>query len=316
MKKIFGFIILLFALANNAFAYQIQSAEKTIPGDFLLGPGKKEFVVQRGQSVIDTIEIINNSGSKVWFEVTVEDIQGTNDPKQAFQMLGPGSGPYSLKDYIFPETPSFYLEDGQKIVLPIEIKIPYDISLGGLYGSVIVQTKESQNQEENSGEIQSGTKIIGRLAHLVFIRIEGNQKEEGILQDFFAQKDKEQRIILSSVFENRGNIHLNPYGKIELLDWKGQKKATMAIDPYFVLPNSKRQRDFNISNQLGFGKYRAYIYLNRGYGDIIDTKYLDFWVVSNRDRAILIVLVTLFLGILIFRKSVNKLIFKKIKKNV
>jgi len=317
MKKIFSLIFLLLVIANSAFAYQIQPAgEISVPGDFLLGPGKKEFSVARGQTVIDTIEVINNSGARVSFSVSAEDISGTNDLSQSFKMLGPGSGPYSIKDYIFPETPSFSLDNGQKIILPIEIKIPYDISTGGLYGAVIVQTKETQDQPENNSNINSGTKIIGRLAQLVFIKIQGLQKEDGALKEFFlADTGKKNNISFLTIFENKGNVHLNPYGKIEIRDCLGKKIKTLPIDPYFVLPNSKRERNFELGDSLGFGKYSAFVYLNRGYGDIVDTKYVNFWIVDQRAKVYFGIIILLVV-IMIFGKSVNKSIFKKQKKKI
>lgn len=293
MKKLNYLIILgLMVLAlgffvSDALAYQIE--DRNIPkpaegerGDFVLGPGKTELWMDPGDKSFQNLHITNRLGKTMEFRIEIEDFIGTYDPEETVKLLGEERSPYSLKDYLKPEITEFILEHGQRINLPIEISIPEDMEPGGLYGAVLVSASSpSVGPGAGEGEAQTQIKVITRLATLFFMRIKGDVLEEGFLKDFITPKNFYEKgpINFQVLFENTGNVHLSPYGLIEIKNLLGKKIDEIGLDAWFAMPDSLRLRETKWEKGLLFGRYTATAKINRGYQDIIDEKAIYFWVI-------------------------------------
>ncbi|MEK7552690.1 MAG: hypothetical protein AAB505_01115, partial [Patescibacteria group bacterium] len=75
-------------------------------------------------------------------------------------------------------------------------------------------------------------------------------------------------------------------------------------DPWFVLPASTRLREIKLDQPLPVGWYRATLTLNRGYGDIVDERFLNLviWSWSTALAGLLLILVLVCGLIIIFRR--------------
>jgi hypothetical protein len=238
------------------------------------------------------------------FKIAIEDMRGSRNTEDTVVFLGEEKGPYSLKDYVKPELTEFTLNQGQRMVLPVEISIPQDAEPGGLYGSLLVSTNPPKTEGETEANKAKGQiQLISRLGALFFIRVKGDAKEEGVLKDFTAGKNFYEKgpISLKVLYENNGSVHLNPYGVIEIRNIFGKKIDEIAVEPYFAMPDSVRMREAKWERDLLFGKYTASLSLNRGYKDIIDQKSISFWVFPWKIILIgflaLIVLISFFVWI-------------------
>ncbi|MBC7074398.1 hypothetical protein H5T58_03415, partial [Candidatus Parcubacteria bacterium] len=81
------------------------------------------------------------------------------------------------------------------------------------------------------------------------------------------------------IFENKGNVHLAPYGIIEVFNFWGKKISEIEVAPWFVLPNSLKLKEINWKeNRILVGKYKAVATIDRGYKGILDKKEVEFWV--------------------------------------
>ena len=122
----------------SVLAYEIQNlGDLETQDDFVVGPGKIELWMDAGEKKIDNFYITNRLGQEMSFKVEIEDFKGSRDPGQTTVLLGEEKGPYSLRDYIHPETTEFTFKHGERMILPVEISIPQDAEPGGLYGSVL-----------------------------------------------------------------------------------------------------------------------------------------------------------------------------------
>jgi len=289
MKKlnylIFLGLIIILGLASSfpVLAYQIENL--TLPpaetiaggrGDFVLGPGKVELWLEPGEKFTKYLNITNRLGRTIKFKIEIEDFVGTYNVDTTVQLLGGRESPYSLKDYLDPEITEFTLENGQRITLPVEIAIPEDTEPGGLYGSVLVST-----QALEAGPEETQIKSISRLGSLFFIRVKGDVLEQGFLKSFTTPEKfyKKGPIDFEILFENTGNVHLNPYGIIEIKNLLGQKIDEIELEPWFAMPDSLRLRETKWEREWLFGRYTATAKINRGYQDIIDEKSIVFWII-------------------------------------
>lgn len=307
MRKIFLTIfsigVMVFSI-NLTFglAYQIEDLTAIpIENDFVLGPGKIELLVNSGDEYIRELLITNRLGRTMNFKIEIEDFKGSRNPQEVTILLGQERGPYSLKDYLKPEITEFVLAHGQRMILPIKISIPIDAEPGGLYGTVLVSAYSSLTPEEIEKEKTKGQiSIISRLGTLFFIKVKGEVVENGFLKDFKTDKKFYGKgpISFELFFENNGNVHLTPYGIIEIYNLLGKKIEEIKLDPWFVLPDSLRMREMKWNKNFLFGRYTALASVNRGYQDIIDQKSIEFWVIPW--KILLVGLIGLFLIIWFF----------------
>lgn len=285
----------LIALAVSLFPYQ-ASAEVIIEqigsdkvfNDFVVGPGKSEVSLQPGTDRVVNITITNRMGTPKTFNLSVEDFTGSQDPSQPVVLLGDARGPYSLRDYIHIEDETFTIEHGQRAVVPVHISVPLDAEPGGLYGAVLVSTA-SLPHEKKGGT----TAIVSRIGSLFFVTVPGEAHKEGSLKEFAIENDQKVffkgPIEYNILYENKGNIYLNPYGIVRITNMFGQEVGAMEVQPWFALPGSIRLREISWDKPYLFGKYTAELSLNRGYDNVIDTERVTFYVLPLKLMLIVVV---------------------------
>ncbi len=214
-----------------------------------LTPAKLEFSVSPGQSVTKLITLKNESAENLVGEVLIENF----GPEQ-----------YALNRFLTPGVRTFALGAGETRSLPITVSLPANQGPGGLYTSVVTSFRLAS---------ETVAKAESRLASLVFVKVPGQAKEEGQLTNFQKQENS-----LYLTFKNTGNVYLNPYGGVKIKNSISGAEQIISVDPWFVLPGDTRIREIEIKNSLGLGRWQATAELNRGYGDLIDTRAIAFWI--------------------------------------
>lgn len=300
-----GFFAL--ALISPAMAYNIEAIEVDLSAkDFLVGPVKTELTIDPGKQVGTNLTITNRFEKDRDFTLEIEDFSGTKDMSELVHFWGQNKGPFSLRDFLKPELTNFSLKSGQRITMPVVITIPEGTEPGGLFGAVVVTSEptitDKALEEQNS---QGNVSLISRVASLYFIRVSGPAKEDGQLMTFSANGKffTDPKISFRTVFENNGNVSLNPSGKIEIKNIIGSKVGEIPIEPYFVLPNAARAVDYNYDGVFMLGYYTANLSLNAGYGDKIENKVVSFWVLPYK---ILILIVLILLAVIFLIQGVRK----------
>lgn len=274
-------------------------------GDFVVGPGRAEIEVKPGQTVVYEISVANRISDNRTFELTVEDVAGSNDASQAVVLLGDAVGPYTIKDYISFPSKTFTLNLGERARIPVTVTIPPNAAPGGYYGSVLVSTV--QEAPLVSGQT-TRSPIVARVGTLFFVTVPGEMKYEGETKaltlknsQFWYEKGP---IALNVVYENTGSVHLNPYGDLRIKNLFGEEVGFVELEPWFVLPKSLRSREVTWDRELLFGRYVASVSINRGYEDIVDEQSVVFWVLPWKVVAGIFALVfIIFFGFRIFFRT-------------
>lgn len=294
-------------LGNGAaFASTITSYED-IPvfNDFVVGPTKHELFLEPGQTGVVELSVMNRLGRPMAFQLTIEDFTGSYDPDQTVMLLGDQRGPYSLRDYLKPELTDFTLSHGQKIFFKVEVAVPTDAEPGGRYGAILVSTNpEAPSLQGMAGAATAGVKIRTRIASLFFVRVKGEVQMQGFLKDFKLVNRPQWGfyeggpVEFAIAFQNEGSVHTVPYGLIEIRNLLGKKVGEVKVDPYFAMPSSLRTREVSWDKSWLLGRYEARLFLNRGYGDIIDKMSLTFWVIPW--KVLFVTVFVLFVFVLFF----------------
>lgn len=274
--------VLAFGFVPSASALTITDTSADIRDDFVVGPAKTELFMKRGDKVVKSLSVVNRTDREQTFTIEVEDFTGSKDLKQVVVLLGNDRGPYSLRDYIKPEQNSFRLKSKQRAVLDVTISIPNDAEPGGHYGSVLVSSAPSSQDDE---VLDNKSRTISRIGALYFVRVEGKIKEDGRVSDFRMEGNKSiyERgpFIFELLFENNSSVHLTPNGTIEVKNMLGRKVKDLEVAPFFSLPDSLRAAVVSWETDFAFGRYTATANINRGYKespDQVDVMTISFWV--------------------------------------
>ncbi len=263
------------------FEIEKLTGDRINQGDFVVGPGRIEKDVKPGQTFVEYISVSNRISDNRTFELTVEDIAGSDETDEAVVLLGEEKGPYTIKDYIsFPEK-TFSLKLGERARIPVTITIPPDAEPGGFYGSVLVSTVQTDDSE-NRDSATPRSPIIARVGTLFFLTIPGDINKEGETKEISLPNKKwwyeKGPIELNILYQNTGSVHLNPYGELRVKNLFNEEVGFMEIEPWFALPQSFRTRNITWDREVLFGRYTVTAYINRGYDNIVDEVSVSFWV--------------------------------------
>ncbi len=305
LYKIIGYIFVFFfaLIPGGVFAFektQLQLKDQDKNNDFVVEPGKTEIFLNKGETVTKNIIVTNRVNKPISFKLSTEDLIGTNDISTPIVLMGDDTSPYSLKNFIKPEISEFTLNFGERITIPVTVSVPLDAEPRGYYGALIVSNEPDKQVDENSSETQGKTRIISRIGSLFLVKINGEGKEEGRLEGFkiggpsksFYEKKPESFEI---AYQNTGNVHLVPYGKITVKNLLGMGIAEIPVDAYFVLPNSTRYKEVLwSSNAFLFGHYTAHLSFYKGYGNEYQDAQVSFWVLPWK------IVIPVFIGLIIF----------------
>ncbi len=275
------FIFLVAVAPILSLALEVtENPQAPVEDRFAVGPAKVELLVSPGGTVVTSIEVENRTGRTGIYEFSFEDFVGGSDGNVA--LLGDEKSQFSLKDFVSVESSSITLKHGDRVQVPVTVSVPQGITPGGKFVSLLVSSRVSTPTDSSES---SGAKVVGRVAVLFFVTIAGDVDEDGGLESFRVARDQKfvrgDEVVFQVGFENRGNVHLNPYGVITVRNIFGKKVSEIIVDPWFVLPDSFRTRDISLSTDGKFGWHRATLELNRGYENVIDTKEVKFVVFSN-----------------------------------
>lgn len=302
-------------IPSTSFAFQKVQMEIKAQNDFVVEPGKTEIFLNKGESIVKNIIVTNRIDKTMNFKLSTEDLVGTNDQKQPIVLLGNEVGPYSLKNFIKPEVTEFTLAFGEKIIIPVTVSIPLDAEPRGYYGALIVSNEPELLNTDGTNGAEGKTRIISRIGSLFLVKINGEGKEEGNLENF--KISGPQKSVYESkpesfeiAYKNTGNVHLVPYGKITVKNIMGRKISEVPVDAYFVLPDSIRYRE--VLWQEGgflFGRYTADLSLYKGYGNEYEQGKIAFWVLPWKivvPAFVGLVLVTAFIYYILTRFELKK----------
>ncbi len=265
-------------------AYTKTNVDVTAQNDFVVEPGKTEVFLNPGESMVKNISITNRVNKTVKFKLSTEDFVGSNDAKQPVVLMGDANSPYSLKDFIVPEITEFSLEFGEKITIPVTVSVPKNAEPRGYYGALIVSNDPDKLSGGTASDVEGKTRIVSRIGSLFLLRINGEGKEEGNIENFKTIGPKQ--MFYSSrptgfeiAYKNTGNVHLVPYGTITIKNIFGQVVGILPVDAYFVLPDSIRYREVNWADGFSLGRYTANLSLYKGYNNEYSDAKLSFWII-------------------------------------
>lgn len=301
--------------ANSPYTIETLTDDGRVFNDFVLGPGKIELDLKPGETKTVELTVSNRMGQAEEFEFQIEDAAGGKASDKPVILLGNDRGPYTLRDYIHIPALRFELQNMERARIPVTVTLPADAEPGGRYGSVLVSVVSQKANVGDPNSTSPASAIVSRIGTLFFVTTPGTVETEGELTAFDTIPHRKfffsGPVNFGLLFENKGAIHLNPYGDVSITNMFGEEVGFVELDPWFVLPQSERTREVTWNREFLVGRYVATAHINRGYNDMIDERALVFWVIPWKLVAvtfgtitILYLLVKLFFSRFEFKRRV------------
>ncbi len=211
-----------------------------------------------------TLTYTNNTGANINLLLSVQDFSELEGTYQVnfLNQKDAANYKYSLSSWISFENNNLQLNPGEK--KSVKIFIDKDrITKGGHYASILAEIQQPENKH--------AINVKPALSALLFVRAStGKEIEEGKISDFKPLRDGiEYPDAYIVMFENRGNVHVIPYGLIQIYDPLGSLVAKGSFNTYSLdaLPESIRRYDTKVTTYQKIllpGIYTARIDLHFG----------------------------------------------------
>jgi len=289
-----GLLILLVMgafVTADAGAYTVEQHPDQVTGQLVVSPTKYDLKMKPGETSSQDIVVANRTGKTQTIEFSVEDFEGSEDPAQATVFMGDEDGNWSARHWIEPELGSIVLNQGETITFSAKITVPKGAEPGGHYAALFASSNMETTDEQGSA-----ISITSRVGCLFLITVSGNIVEEGNLSPieapFFAEYGP---LEIGLVFNNTGNVHLRPMGRIVITNFLGQTVAEIPVKEWVVLPESSRRNLVEWDQHYLFGRYtvRAEItYGAEGQQVIVSD---NIWAIPWKIALVVAVLLVIFI---------------------
>lgn len=281
-----------------------------------LSPSIIELNAKRGGEYTLTVEVTNVTAGDLEYKVSVNDFTSKDETGSPKVLRVSGLPPQiSVRTWVSPSVSLFRLLSRDAINVQFKVSVPEDAEPGGHYGVLDFSGADTKIK-------QTGVGLTASAGTLLLVKVAGDIKEQASVASFYTENNgKESNFFENSPVsfvtrvQNTGNIHLKPFGLIELKNMFGATVATLPVNKIQsnVLPSSIRRFD-SVHNDYTFGYYTATVTLGYGTQGQAIMASTSFWVIPY--KLIATVLLVLALVVFILRRiqiAYNKRVIKKYK---
>lgn len=224
---------------------EIASAQEHKNGTLTVSPAYVEVTLaEPSEEQTISLRYTNNSSSPVSLQMFPLNFNHTDaNGTIGFLSQDTGSYSYALASYLSLSASEIQIDPKQSVVFDVLVRNSPALTPGGHYGAVIA--KVITNPDDSEGAI-----IAPSLSTLIFLRKTGGERynlslkqtvpASGVMFNYPDQMQLE--------FQNEGNVHMVPYGTVEITDMFGRmiKRGILNTSSFMVMPESRR----NISVSL------------------------------------------------------------------
>ncbi len=289
-----------------------------------IGPPVINLTANPGETVKTQINLRDVSPNKLLVKGQINDFEAEGEDGTPKISLDDGeTNPYSIKSWVSVIS-DITLDAKQLKNLPITINVPKNAAPGGYFGVVRFTSSAPELKD-------TGVSLSASIGSLIFVRVNGNAKEQVSVEEFSANNGGKSSNIFESApitfverLKNTGNIHEQPSGQITITDMFNKKVATVNVNlpPRNILPGSIRKFEQKldssvIGSKMLFGKYKADLSISYGSNKEVITSSIEFWVIPYRLIGLIILLVVGGItALVIIIKRYNQYIIKKAQNGI
>ena len=291
-------LFLLAMSAVTASAYTVEKNDDQVTGQIVISPTKIELNVDPGDKATREIKLTNRTGEPVTFQFSMEDFEGSTDPSQATVFMGRTDSPWGASKWIEPEVSSIVLDQGETLTMAVKLRVPPTAEPGGHY-AVLFASRTIDRVEDGAA-----IKVTERVGTLFLITVSGNVITDGTLDEPEMRMFSEYGPVdIGLVFNNLGNVHVKPTGKVVIRNIFGQTVAEIPVEEWVVLPDSSRRTVIEWGGKYHFGRYTATAEIGYSENRSLLLAQTSFWVIPWKIvLAVLAGLVAILIFIILIRR--------------
>jgi hypothetical protein len=228
-SAIIGSLGAVFGLSGTAQAATAQS--------FQISPPTSNYAASPGSNVKGVIKVTNLTDTTLTLGVGKENFAAKGEEGEV-ELVDAADPLYSLSPWFVLGASSMEVPARATREVPYTIAVPAGAEPGGRYGSIIFS---SAAPKLPSGV--SGASVQQTLAALVFLRINGQAKENLDVASFASDKGFYEYgpVNLTARLKNTGTVHEKATGTITIYNMFGLKVDTIKLDEHFVIPGAVRR---------------------------------------------------------------------------
>lgn len=318
--RLITFLIIISSfLGGTPFGYAAGSEDGL---SLSITPPLFQLDIGSGEFWSSTLKIVNINSYDLTVYASVVDFESTGEEgKGKFTPVlnDSQSGPLSLAQWISITKDQIIIPKEKSVDVPFTVQVPENVEPGGHYAAILIGT-QSLDAEQTKGPVLQVSTFVSSL---LFVRIKGDVREEGMIREFSTEKQfyQEPNVKIALRFENTGNVHLKPQGEIVIYNMQGKIKQKIPVnegkDFGNILPQSVRKFDYTWEGDedtFEIGRYKSVVTLSYGsesHKNISQETY--FWIIPLKP-------VLTALGILVFLSLIIilmiRLYIKKTIKNL
>jgi hypothetical protein len=213
-----------------------------VSGGLTISPAFQEVLLDEKATTKDfTVSVSNHSQTSVVLRVSVYDF-GSLDESGGVAFLGGTNDlekKYALASWVRPAKDVLTIAPDTTETLSVTIENRDSLTPGGHYGAIAFKTEDAAVQESD-GDMVSVNQLFSTL---VFVKKVGGEiyqlelKESSYTGNLVRLED-----VLRLRFENSGNVHVVPRGRVEVTDPLGRliAKGVINQESAIILPESLR----------------------------------------------------------------------------
>jgi len=236
------FILLMVFGGSNGHALNIEKLAEKAEGRFVVSPGEINLKVKPGETQKAKILVSNRLGRKTDFFVKKEALINKDDPQVK----------KVIQEWVKVEVDSFSLEQGDRITFDVTVKVPSTANIPSCYAVIEIGTKGNKTKGKDK------VKVVSQISIPLYVEIEGVKAiKRGRLAELFTDKliYSKGPVRITNVFENQGNVHLQPKGEVSIYNLTGAKVAQIPLKPRTVLPHSSITQEAVWNEKWLLGRY-------------------------------------------------------------
>lgn len=299
-------------------AYAATPAPTTGQGNGLkISPVRTDLTIEKGGSRQVSIFLENITNFPITVSGVINDFVASSDESGEPQIIldANQSAPGNSFKTLVSSVPGGTLAPGERKEFRVTIAVPKNAASGGYYGAV--------RYGPGSGQNNKNVALQANVGSIFLITVPGNITEQLKVESFDIMHNSSVGSLFNSGpvavqtrFRNSGNIHVAPFGKIIMKNFKGQVIWQTEINDTQprgeVLPGSIRKFVNNVPVSKMFGRYT--VEGSFGYGDqgaLILAKKTFYIIPFKLIAAVLLVLAFLIFGLPRLVRAYNRSVVKR-----
>lgn len=246
-----------------------------VMNDFQLGPTRFELQMSPGEERTIEVMIVSRMGRNGSYQFELEDFGPSENESDQTKLYGDKVGPYSAKSWLTPQVTSVTLQHGDRIYVPVTVRVPLDADPGDHYAAILVR-RDPTSEDKTGG----GLSVISRVGSLFLITVKGDVVKKGELLSIATAKNLyfNLSVPFSLRAKNEGTIRLYPEGSIRIKNLLGVTVDEIPVQDWILLRNSTRSVQLNWEPRFALGRYTATTDVT--FSDEPTTSYsVSFWVI-------------------------------------